>query len=111
MTPLFFALYAIWIPLLFSHFYLRQHIQFFYFLKNLFFRSFHKPQLFNINRFIFHSINKLLHILIHATGSDNLNRRVNQFSQPIIAYWFSLPLNHSLKLSIPVTIYLPPQII
>lgn len=30
---------------------------------------------------------------------------------PIIAYWLSLPLNHSLKLSIPVTIYLPPQII
>ena len=30
---------------------------------------------------------------------------------PQIAYCSSLPLNHSLKLSIPVTIYLPPQFI
>ena len=30
---------------------------------------------------------------------------------PMMAYCSSLPLNHSLKLSIPVTIYLPPQFI
>ena len=94
---------------IFSHFYLRQHIQLIYFLKNLFFRSSHKPQLFNINRFIFYSINKLLYILIHATWSGNLNRRIDQFSQSknIILSSSIDYLTFLLRLLLPVHLHLP----
>ena len=101
-----------------SNIYLKCLIHSFQFFQNLLLCSANQPQLLSIHVFIFHPLNKLLNIGINSLGSRYLDRGINQFRQteniilpPMMAYCSSLPLNHSLKLSIPVTIYLPPQFI